>query len=131
VTSLICAAVLIYQSDDEILGISAYLIPTPSLVETLRERHEQGVRIRLLTNSLASTNHVPAHAAFRHHRKQLLEAGAELHVFRPDGLDRAQYEAPGFMAEQFGLHGKVIIFDDTRCVRMRMLNNTYYQEIRI
>ena len=104
----------IHESDDEILVISAYLIPTPSLVETIRERNEQGVRIRLLTNSLASTNHVPAHAAFRHHRKQLIEAGAELHVFRPDGLDRAQYEAPGFMAEQFGLHGKVIIFDDNR-----------------
>ena len=58
----------IHESDDEILGISAYLIPTPSLVETIRERNEQGVRIRLLTNSLASTNHVPAHAAYRHHR---------------------------------------------------------------
>ncbi len=104
----------IHQSEDEILGISAYLIPTSSLVETIRERNEQGIRIRLLTNSLASTNHVPAHVAYRHHRKQLIEAGAELYVFRPDGLDRAQYEAPGFTAEQFGLHGKVLIFDDDR-----------------
>lgn len=104
----------ILQSEDEILGISAYLVPTQSLVETIRERNQQGVRVRLLTNSLASTNHVPAHTAFRHHRKQLVEAGAELHVFRPDGLDRALYEAPGFMAEQFGLHGKVLIFDDDR-----------------
>jgi phosphatidylserine/phosphatidylglycerophosphate/cardiolipin synthase-like enzyme len=77
-------------------------------------RQELLARDSILTNSLASTNHVPAHAAFRHHRKQLIEAGAELHVFRPDGLDRAQYEAPGFMAEQFGLHGKVLIFDDDR-----------------
>jgi len=105
---------VIRQSDDEILGISAYLVPTPSLVETIREQNERGVRIRLLTNSLASTNHVPAHAAYRHHRKQLVKAGAELYVFRPDGLDRSQYEVPGFMAEQFGLHGKVLIFDDDR-----------------
>jgi len=104
----------IHQSDDEILGISAYLIPTNTLVETIRERHGQSVRIKILTNSLASTNHVAAHAAYRHHRKQLIEAGAELYVFRPDGLDRAHYEAPGFTAEQFGLHGKVLIFDDQR-----------------
>ena len=102
------------ESDTEIVGITAYLIPTDELLTSIAQANATGVRIRMLTNSLASTNHVPAHTAYRHQREAMLAAGVELHEVRLDGLDRADYEAPGFIARRFGLHGKVVIFDDNR-----------------
>ncbi len=45
---------------------------------------ERGVRVRMLTNSLAS-NDVPAVTAkYKKYRKPLLEAGVELYEFRSD-----------------------------------------------
>jgi len=102
------------DSDTEVVGITAYLIPTDELLAGIGQANKNGVRMKLLTNSLASTNHVSAHTAYRHQREAILEAGAELYEFRLDGLDRDHYEAPGFTARRFGLHGKVIIFDDDR-----------------
>jgi putative cardiolipin synthase len=99
------------QADEEILAVSAYLVPTDGLMEGITEQVRQGTKVRFLTNSLASNNHVPAHTAYEHHRKAMLEAGAELHELRPDGLDRDIYEVAGYQAEQFGLHGKVMVFD--------------------
>ena len=98
-------------SDEEVLAITAYLVPTDEYIDGIEEQVKRGTRIKFLTNSLASNNHITAHAAYEHHRKALLRAGAELYELRPDGLDRGLYEAPGYRARTFGLHGKVIIFD--------------------
>ncbi|HBE93791.1 MAG TPA: phospholipase [Gammaproteobacteria bacterium] len=98
-------------SDEEILAITAYLVPPDGFMEVIQEQARRGTTIKFLTNSLASNNHVPAHTAYEHHRKALLRAGAELYEVRPDGLDRDLYEAAGRRARHFGLHGKVIIID--------------------
>ncbi len=99
-------------ADDEIIVVSAYLIPTDKLMKEISEQIGRGTKIRFLTNSLASNNHVPAHAAYEDYRKGLVESGVELHELRPDGLDRGLYEVDGYRAETFGLHGKVMIFDE-------------------
>lgn len=101
-----------YRSTDrEVLAISAYLIMTEELLHSTRHLNDKGVHVRFLTNSLASTNHVAAHSAYRHHRKALLKTGAELFTLRPDAASRSRYEAPGFTAAKFGLHGKVVVLD--------------------
>lgn len=99
-------------ADDEIIVVSAYLIPTEKLMEEISRQIDRGTKIRFLTNSLATNNHVPAHAAYEDYRRGLVESGVELHELRPDGLDRGLYEVQGFRAETFGLHGKVMIFDE-------------------
>jgi len=109
----------IRQSQKTITIITAYLIPTDGLSTAIDDRYQQG--IRMLTNSLASTNHIPAHTAYRHRRKTLLELGVYLYEFKHDALDRSEYQAPGVHAKHFGLHAKVAIFDD-RCVLIGSLN---------
>ena len=102
---------LFAATDSEVMSISAYLIPSSELLAMAQSLTAQGVRIRALTNSLASNNHIPAHTAYRHRRRELLEAGVELHEFRPDAGERSHFEAPGFGAEHVGLHAKILVLD--------------------
>ena len=93
------------------MSVSAYLIPSDKLLQMARALTDRGVRIRALTNSLASNNHIPAHTAYRHRRQQIVDAGIELHELRPDALERSHFEAPGFVARHIGLHAKVLVLD--------------------
>lgn len=102
------------DAQGDLYAVSAYLIMTENLLRISRELVERGVRVRYLTNSLASTNHVPAHSAYRRHRKALLESGSQLNVLRPDARMRSLHEIPGFSAKRFGLHGKVAMLDDDK-----------------
>jgi putative cardiolipin synthase len=75
----------------------------------ITELRERGVRIVIITNSLASTNHVAVHSAYGPRRKGMLKAGAELYEIKVD-------EAPplsrrGSEAERVTLHTKAIIID--------------------
>ena len=99
------------KSREDVMSISAYLIPTDAVLRIAAELTQQGVRIRALTNSLASNNHIPAHTAYRHRRRQIVEAGVELHEMRPDAPGRAGFEAPGFTAGHVGLHAKLLVLD--------------------
>lgn len=99
------------QAQQEVLSLSPYLIPSAKMITIVDELTNRGVKIRVLTNSLASNNHVAAHSAYRKHRRQILEAGVELHELRPDARVRSQFEAQGFSAEYIGLHAKLLVLD--------------------
>jgi len=99
------------KTNKDVMSISAYLIPSENLLQIIRELSDKGVRIRSLTNSLASNNHIPAHTAYRHRREQILEAGVELYELRPDAAERTWLEAPGITAKHVGLHAKILILD--------------------
>ena len=102
---------LFSTTNKEAMSVSAYLIPSDELLQMARELTDRGVRVRALTNSLASNNHIPAHTAYRHRRKQIVESGVELHELRPDPAERNHFEAPGFGAEIVRLHAKILILD--------------------
>lgn len=53
------------QAEKEAVFISPYYIPKENGVRFVRELVDKGVRVVVLTNSLASTNHVPVHALMR------------------------------------------------------------------
>ena len=82
------------------------------MLQILRGAVERGVRVRLLTNSLAS-NDVPAVTGkYKNYREALLDTGAELYEFRahpeiqPGIVDTAPVKA-----EFAGLHTKAIVVD--------------------
>jgi len=97
-------------SQRELLLVSPYFVPLEGGVERFRKLRERGVRVVIVTNSLASTDVVPAHAGYARHRKALLEQGVELHEVRPDvvlsGTERA-----GTHRAHSGLHAKAFIVD--------------------
>lgn len=94
---------------EEIFIITPYFVPQKTGSEFLISLAEKGTRIRVLTNSLASTNHVPVHSGYARYRKRLLEADIELHELKHDNivvLDDGDEEE--LIAT---LHTKVMIFD--------------------
>jgi putative cardiolipin synthase len=99
---------------DEILVESAYFIlGDESLAEAAR-LHAAGVRMRALTNSLASNDLVTNHSGYARRRPAMLDAGIELHELRPDAaacrrlvtVSRACDQAPAF-----ALHSKSLVVD--------------------
>lgn len=79
------------RANEEIILVSAYLIPTPELEEVIERAENRGVRVRILTNSLRSNNHTSAHSAYRNHVQRLMEHGADLHEVRARAKDRSIY----------------------------------------
>jgi len=102
------------DAQQEVMSVSAYLVPSAAMIQIAAELSGRGVDVKALTNSLASNNHVPAHSAYRHHRKELLLAGVDLYELKPDAPERSQFEAPGFRADHIGLHAKILVLDRQR-----------------
>lgn len=99
---------------EEILIVSAYLIPTPDLEGAVERAVARGVRVRILTNSIRSNNHLAAHSAYRNHVKTLLRHGAELHEVRVDARDRGHYMATPVGQKALALHAKTLVIDRDR-----------------
>jgi putative cardiolipin synthase len=95
----------------EILIISAYLIPTVELEDAVERAAERGVRVRILTNSIRSNNHITAHSAYRKHIGELLANGAEIHEVRIDAEDRDLYMLTPVEEKMLALHAKVLVID--------------------
>ena len=93
---------------EELTIESAYLVAGEKGVEAVQALTDRGVKVRFLTNSLASNDVVAAHAGHAEYRKQLLQAGAEIYEVRPDaaGADKSLNGT-----SRAGLHTKAIVFD--------------------
>ena len=100
------------STESSLLLISAYFIPTEELTAAIERATDRGVKVRILTNSLGSNNHVTAHAAYAEHRPALLNAGAELYELRADASARALYVFDAVKEGVLGLHAKIALFDD-------------------
>ena len=93
----------------ELLIESAYFIPLDRGVAKLKELVDRGVRVRVLTNSLASNDVIAAFAGYSKRREALVRSGIELYELRPEpGPVRKRLFGGGSRA---GLHTKAIVFD--------------------
>lgn len=100
------------QAKKEIIIQSAYLIPIPELEEVIANAIVRGVRVKILTNSMSSNNHLAAHASYEHHIKKLLESGVELYEIRILAEDRERYIRPPVGEKHLALHAKFAVIDD-------------------
>jgi putative cardiolipin synthase len=91
----------------EVILITPYFIPSDIVIGHLGALAARGVRVRILTNSLASTDVPFAHAAYARSRERLLSAGVELHETRADGR-QAVSRSSGSGAS---LHAKAVVVD--------------------
>lgn len=96
---------------EEIVIVSAYLIPTPHLEGAVERALGRGVRVRMLTNSIGSNNHLTAHSAYRNHIGTLLEHGSELYEVRVDADERERYMLTPVGRKVLALHAKGLIID--------------------
>jgi len=65
--------------------VSPYFVPTAAGVEVFSTMFKDGVRVRVLTNSLDATDVAVVHAGYAKHREELLQAGVMLWEMRGAG----------------------------------------------
>ena len=100
------------SSREEIIIFTPYFVPRKSGVEYLKKLSSRGVRIRILTNSLASTNHSFVHAGYAKHRKELLRDGVELYELNIELLKKnREGQNVDYGKDKTVLHAKSFVFD--------------------
>ncbi len=105
---------LVSQVETELLLVSAYFVPSLDQIEALRALTERGIRVRVLTNSLASNNHSIVNSQYKRWRKPLLDAGVEVYEMRHDPADTDFINTDPVVAQSFTLHTKAVVVDGRR-----------------
>lgn len=102
------------NAKSEVLIISPYFVPMDGGVRFLSTLTQRGVKVRVLTNSLAATDVVPVHAGYARYRPALLQAGVALYEFKPirSGTGESSPRRVTFGgSSRASLHGKVYVID--------------------
>jgi len=98
------------EAEREILIFTPYFIPGKRGIELIRSLIDKGIRIVVLTNSLATNNHTSVHSSYSSYRKRLLQAGVELWEARADAAKQVMDDG-STQLEHLTLHTKGIIID--------------------
>lgn len=105
---------LMSQAETELLIVSPYFVPGKRMMSQFADLRRRGVRVRVLTNSLASNDAVAAHAGYARYRKALLAMGVELYEMRAEqqgtlkGFGSTGSATGGSRAS---LHAKTVVMD--------------------
>lgn len=110
------------RARSELNIVSPYFVPGKDMKQALAAATARGVKVRVLTNSLASNDAVAAHAGYARHREELLGMGVELYEMRSDsaaagtGLDTSGVLGSSGGASLGGasramLHSKLLTID--------------------
>jgi cardiolipin synthase C len=103
-------ATLMRSAKQELIVISPYFIPGKDGMALFATLVAQGVHIRIMTNSLASTDSPLVHTGYSRYRVALLKLGVELSEVRPRlGQKRARFHP--FRSANASLHAKALVID--------------------
>jgi phosphatidylserine/phosphatidylglycerophosphate/cardiolipin synthase-like enzyme len=101
---------LMRSAQREVIVISPYFVPGTEGVALMRDLVERGVHIRILTNSLASTDSPLVHNGYSRYRVDLIKLGVELSEVRPKlGQKRKRFHP--FRSSNASLHAKALVID--------------------
>lgn len=101
------------RAENDLIIISPYFVPGEAFTDYLAKKIASGVRVRILTNSLAANDVSVVHAGYMNHREALLKAGVELYevkAYQEQQIKRARGWSGSSRAS---LHAKTIAFDKT------------------
>ncbi|MCE9658337.1 MAG: phospholipase D family protein [Burkholderiales bacterium] len=115
--------VIARQMQSELLIVSPYFVPGDAGVAWLRGLVARGVRVTVLTNSLAATDVGAVHAGYKRYREALLDGGVRLYEFKPGAIEyeRARGKNRQTGSSSASLHAKTFVFD-RRAVFIGSLN---------
>jgi putative cardiolipin synthase len=92
--------------------VSPYFVPTQEGTDALLAVAARGVRVRILTNSLAATDVGPVYAGYVKYRQALLRGGVQLFELKPQSDERPQGKVGASSAAS--LHAKTFAIDRSR-----------------
>ncbi|MFT4505021.1 phospholipase D family protein [Caballeronia sp. 15711] len=101
------------QASSEVLIISPYFVPHDEGVKALAAITGRGVKVTVLTNSLAATDAVAVQAGYAPYREPMLKAGVQLYEFKPVPVEGNAQPGAGLFGSQSraSLHAKAYVID--------------------
>ena len=94
--------------------VSPYFVPGEAGTAALVAQAARGVKVRILTNSLASTDVSSVHSGYAKRRQELLRAGVKLYELKATAAhDTHRTDEPGSSSSS-GLHAKTFAVDRSR-----------------
>ena len=111
---------LMSQAKNELLIVSPYFVPGQRMMSQFADLRQRGVRVRVLTNSLASNDAPAAHVGYARYRKALLAMGIELYEMHAEqkgsirtfGSVSGSGDPSSMGASRASLHAKVVVIDN-------------------
>ncbi|WP_341909335.1 phospholipase D family protein [Polaromonas sp. YR568] len=109
---------LMAEARSDVLLVSPYFVPGERMMKQFADIRQRGVRVRVLTNSLASNDAPAAHVGYARYRRALLAMGVELYEMHAEqpGTVRGLRSGGGSMGDSTGgsrssLHAKTAVID--------------------
>ena len=107
---------LVREAKERVTIQSPYLVLSEEAARLFAQAIARGVKVRVHTNSLASTDNFAAFSGYRNQRVALLAAGIEIFEYRPDAaiqrdLLRAARPQPDGKRPIFSVHAKTLVVD--------------------
>lgn len=95
---------------------SPYLVTTTLSQQLFSEAVKRGVEVKILTNSLSSTDNLEAFNGYQREREALLKTGINIFEFKPDAAIRYKIMTGALQKQMnftpiFGLHAKSMVID--------------------
>ena len=98
----------------ELIIISPYFIPSDEMVHKLKSARARGVKVIIITNSLASTDVFPVYGGYQEYIKPLVDMGVKLYELKPNSFKKILSTKAWANPSSLSLHTKMIIMDNTR-----------------
>ncbi|HEY9098296.1 MAG TPA: phospholipase D family protein [Thiobacillus sp.] len=105
---------LVSDARESIVIQSPYLVMSGKALALFKAAVARGVKVRIITNSLASTDNIQAFSGYRNQRKKLLKMGLQIHEYKPDPANRQTLMSrvnPPETPPLFALHAKSMVVD--------------------
>ena len=100
------------QASSEVLVVSPYFVPGKQGAANLIEAAQRGIRVAVLTNSLAATDIVAVHVGYARYRRELLRGGVGLYEMKRRSGDAAADDHISLTgSSRATLHTKAMIVD--------------------
>lgn len=95
--------------------VSPYFVPGDGGTAALVALAGRGIRVRILTNSLAASDVGVVHAGYAKRRRDLLKAGVQLFELKPKAVQESRDAGMGYgSGSSSGLHAKTFAVDRSR-----------------
>ncbi|MDP9108880.1 MAG: phospholipase D-like domain-containing protein, partial [Pseudomonadota bacterium] len=102
----------IRMAQTEVVASSPYFVPGKNGMALLRGLRQRGVKVTLLTNSLAATDEFIVHAGYSRYREELLRIGVDLYELSSKRVKENMH--PFLFGASLGrLHAKLVVIDRT------------------
>ncbi len=103
------------RAERRVLIQSPYLVLDPAALALFRTLVQRGVKVSIVTNSLASTDNLLAYSGYHKRRAELLAAGLEIFEYKPQpqvATALIEQELRGATPPIFALHAKSMLIDE-------------------